>query len=130
MKGSCLCNAVSYEVNDSPKNPTCCHCIQCRKQSGHSWAGAHVPDSKLVIDGEVRWYASSEKAKRGFCPNCGSVLFWKHDDEESMSFSLGSVDGDTGLKLEQHIFMAYKGDYYDIVDDVPRYDIVKYDSQE
>ena len=39
-----------------------------------------------------------------------------------MSFSLGALDGPSGLKIEKHIFVADKGDYYDIVDDLPQHD--------
>ena len=120
MNGSCLCGAVTFEVTGMAKGFSCCHCRQCRKQSGNVWASAHVIDTDLTITGEVRWYQSSEKARRGFCPTCGSFLFWKHADDDHTSFSLGSVDGPVGAKLEKHIFTAEKGDYYDIADGVPQ----------
>ena len=68
----------------------------------------------------MRWYRSSEMAQRGFCPSCGSFLFWKHADDPHTSFSLGSLDAPTGLKLEKHIFTAGKGDYYEITDGLPQ----------
>lgn len=37
-----------------------------------------------------------------------------------MSFSLGVIDGPTGLELQKHIFVADKGDYYTIADGVPQ----------
>ena len=120
MQGSCLCGAIRFRVNAEPQGASCCHCSQCRKQSGHVWASAHVPDGSLEIEGEPAWYRSSHKARRGFCPVCGSVLFWKHNDDDHISFSLGSVDGPTGLTLEKHIFTTEKGDYYGIADDVPQ----------
>jgi hypothetical protein len=30
----------------------------------------------------------------------------------------GTIDGATGLKLERHIFVADKGDYYEIADGI------------
>jgi len=77
-----------------------------------------VLDSELVIAGEVRWYAASPTAKRGFCPICGSFLFWKGHEEPDTGVALGALDGPTGLKLERHIFTADKGDYYDIDDGI------------
>jgi hypothetical protein len=68
----------------------------------------------------VNWYAASATAKRGFCPRCGSFLFWAADAEDTMSFALGALDGQTGLRLEKHIFVNDKGDYYDIADGVPQ----------
>ena len=63
---------------------------------------------------------ASEAALRGFCPTCGSLLFWKANDEDTISFALGAIDGSTDMTLERHIFVADKGDYYDINDDLPK----------
>lgn len=118
MKGSCNCGAATFEVTGEVWGVSNCHCGQCRKQSGNVWASAVVQQADLSISGDVRWYASSDSAKRGFCPICGCFLFWKHDRETSMSFSLGAIDGPTGLAIEKHIFVADKGDYYQITDGV------------
>ena len=120
MTGRCLCGGVVFTLTASPEGFAVCHCSQCRKQSGHLWASAHVQDEDLQVTGEVRWYQSSDKAKRGFCPTCGAFLFWKHADDDHTSFSLGALDGPTGAKLEKHIFTADKGDYYDITDGLPQ----------
>jgi len=47
-------------------------------------------------------------------------LFWKAKCEDAISFSLGSIDGPTGLSLETHFFTGSAGDYYEISDDVPQ----------
>ncbi len=120
MRGSCLCGAVRFEAPDDPKGASVCHCGQCRKQSGHVWSSAFAPETEVRVAGEVRWYASSPEARRGFCPVCGSFLFWTRDGEGTMSFALGAIDGPTGLTLEKHIFTRSKGDYYEIADGVPQ----------
>lgn len=121
-KGSCLCGAVQYEVTGEIEGPSVCHCSQCRKQSGHLWASAYVPDGALAITKSkgLKWYDSSDTAKRGFCSRCGAFLFWKMMGEGATSFSLGSLDSPTGITLEKHIFVANKGDYYDITDGLPQ----------
>lgn len=122
IKGSCLCGDIRFETNAEPQGASMCHCGQCRKQSGGVWSSAFVPEAALQISGPVAWFDASETARRGFCPRCGSFLFWKAHDEDTISFSLGSVDGPTGLRLSKHIFVADKGDYYDIADGVPQKD--------
>lgn len=114
LTGSCLCGAVTYVARNAAGAPIACHCTQCRKQSGHVWASSYVPNGTLEITGEVRWYKSSEKARRGFCPTCGSALFWDHEDDPFICFSTGSIDGPTGLTLAEHIYTGSKGDYYTI----------------
>lgn len=122
LRGSCLCGAVRFETAAKPLGASMCHCGQCRKQSGGIWSSAYVGQEDLHVSGPVRWFASSETAQRGFCPECGTFLFWKANDEDTVSFSLGSVDGPTGLRLQKHIFVADKGDYYDIADGVLQQD--------
>lgn len=123
LKGSCNCGAVRYEIAGKVQGASVCHCSQCRKQSGHVWSSAYVPDTALTItqDRGLKWYASSDVAKRGFCGSCGAFLFWKMEAEDTTSFSLGSLDGPTGLTLGKHIFVADKGDYYVIADDLPQH---------
>ncbi len=120
LKGSCNCKAITFTVKTRGDGGSVCHCGQCRKQSGHVWASDYTDVENFDIQGDVRWFEASTSAKRGFCPICGSFLFWKAHDEETMSFSLGAIDGRTGLKVKKHIFVADKGDYYDITDDLPQ----------
>ncbi len=120
LKGSCLCGDITYETAASPQGVSMCHCGQCRKQSGGIWSSAYVHQDALAISGAVQWFASSKTAKRGSCPRCASFLFWKANAEDTISFSLGSLEGATGLTLSKHIFVADKGDYYDIADSVPQ----------
>ena len=120
LNGSCLCGAITFAAKGAARDPAACHCTQCRKQSGHHWASVQVMDADLEIKGSPSWFASSETAKRGFCPRCGSFLFWKGAGDPDTGVSLGALDGPTGLRLERHILTADKGDYYDIADTVPQ----------
>ena len=70
----------------------------------------------------LKWYTSSTWAKRGFCGECGSSLFYRMFDEEGIGIAAGCLEGVTGLRVSKHIFCADKGDYYDIADDVPQID--------
>ncbi len=71
---------------------------------------------KLTEDRTLKWYQSSPEAKRGFCGECGSALFWKHEADDFTSLLVGAIDGDTGLEIEEHIFTADMPDWYEITD--------------
>ena len=75
---------------------------------------ASTSDLRVVDRGRLRWYRSSAQAQRGFCDNCGSILFWRADGLADTSITAGTLDGPTGLVTEGHIFCADKGDYYTI----------------
>lgn len=123
-RGSCLCGAVAYELRGELRDSVACHCHQCRKTSGHYWSATQVDSGELTLtkDAGLKWFRSSNKAQRGFCARCGSSLFWKLDGEPKISISTGTLDGATGIQTEKHIFMADKGDYYDIADGLPQLD--------
>ena len=120
--GSCLCGAVRFAVAGDLAPPDACHCSQCRKQSGHFWASTDIEKDRLTIDGEeaVRWYQASEKVRRGFCGTCGSFLFWEPIGRAKIAIGMGAFDDPTGTRLGHHIFVADKGDYYEIADGLPQ----------
>ena len=120
--GSCLCGSVSFTVAGPLAPPDACHCVQCRKQSGHYFASTNVPRTSLRVNGEenVRWYASSPKVRRGFCSRCGSTLFWDPPARDWIAVAMGAFEAPTATHLEQHIFVAEKGDYYEIGDGLPQ----------
>lgn len=122
-KGSCLCGAVTFEVAGELPGPDACHCRKCRKHSGHYFASTDVPRSAVTIRGEeqLSWFQSSAKARRGFCSNCGASLFWDPLFRDWIGIAMGAFDTPTRSRLAVHIFVADKGDYYDISDDVPQY---------
>lgn len=120
--GSCLCGAVRFEVAGDLHAPDACHCSQCRKQSGHFWASTDVERAHLTIHGEEKltWYQSSAKVRRGFCCVCGAALFWDAPGRARIAVGMGAFDKPTGTRLGMHIFVADKGDYYDIADGAPQ----------
>ncbi len=121
-RGSCLCGAVRFAVDGELAPGDACHCAQCRRWSGHVWASTNIPRDRLTVQGldRVRWFQSSDRIRRGFCSTCGSVLFWDAPDKDWTSVALGAFDTPTGARLEMHIFVGEKGDYYDIADGLPQ----------
>jgi hypothetical protein len=121
-RGSCLCGAVTFEFDGDLRAPDACHCSQCRKQSGHYFASSDVPRAALTVHGadKVTWFASSERVRRGFCSTCGSTLFWDPIQRDSIAIAMGAFDTPTQTHLKMHIFVADKGDYYEIADGLPQ----------
>lgn len=117
--GSCLCGAVTYNVSAPLRPVIACHCQQCRKTSGHFVAATSAPRESVNIHGEPTWYASSDTARRAFCPTCGSQLFWDGPGE-NLSIFAGTLDEHGDLALAGHIFCADKGTYYKLTDRLPK----------
>ncbi|HLY53510.1 MAG TPA: GFA family protein [Steroidobacteraceae bacterium] len=120
--GGCLCGAVRYQVTGPLRSVVLCHCTQCRRSTGHFMAAtaARHCDFRLIEESQLRWYRSSDCARRGFCGRCGSTLFWQGGGRDYISIAAGTLDGATGLVSACHIFVADKGDYYSIDDGLPQ----------
>ena len=116
ISGSCECRNMKFEIQGQIPDAVACHCSQCRKTSGHVWASVLVPDEQftLLSDDTLKWRCSSEFANRGFCTECGSRLFYKHNEEKSIAVAAGTLDPPSGLGFDRHIFVKDKGDYYQI----------------
>ncbi|MBK6696739.1 MAG: GFA family protein [Myxococcales bacterium] len=117
--GGCLCGAVRYELRGASTSVTYCHCAMCRRWHGHVGAYAAVDRTDLVIVQplSLKWHASSPNVRRGFCAECGSSLFFDDATDGKVGFCAGTLDEPTDLRSKAHIFVASKGDYYELGDD-------------
>jgi hypothetical protein len=126
--GRCLCGAVRYRVEGPLRDVLICHCEECRRWHGHESASTAVARGDLVLLEErgLRWIRSPRsdaRARRGFCSECGSSLFWDAPGRETISISAGTLDRPTGLRVASHWFVSQAGDYYDLPDDgLPRHE--------
>ena len=125
--GGCLCGAVRYEVRGPLRDVLICHCRECRRWHGHVSAStaARRDDLVLVQAGGLRWIdspAGDAGARRGFCGECGSSLFWDPPRRDTVSIAAGTLDDAAGLKVVGHWFVAHAGGYYQLPDDeLPRH---------
>ncbi|TAK51154.1 MAG: GFA family protein [Gammaproteobacteria bacterium] len=103
LSGSCLCGRVRLEVRGDLGPADACHCVQCRKQSGHYFASANVPRDALTVTGRehLSWHQSSAAIRRGFCSTCGSFLFWDPPAKDWIAVALGAFDTPTPALSEE-----------------------------
>jgi hypothetical protein len=122
--GGCLCGAVRYKVDGPLRDVVNCHCSMCQRL--HGSFGPHSKASKASItithsDG-LAWFKTSDVARRGFCRECGSGLFWEPFEQDATGIIAGSLDALTGLTTIGHIFVGEKADFYEITDSFPQFE--------
>ena len=125
MKGSCLCGAVGYEVTETPAGTNYCHCRQCRKASGTTFAtNAAVNRSAFrVLKGKERLkaYESSPGKLRHFCSQCGSPIYSSYQRSPDIVYvRVGTLDDFNEIKPDIHIHVASKAPWYEILDSLPQ----------
>lgn len=128
VKGSCLCNKVSYQITGNIGVFQYCHCSRCRKftgsahaanlfvapddfswLSGEEWVGRYDPDN-------TRYFATC------FCKNCGSSLPWLSKSGKVVIIPAGTLDDDPGFRPTQNIFFGSKPPWYKHVSSLPKFE--------
>jgi hypothetical protein len=117
LTGGCFCGRVRYEVKAPLRAARSCHCSRCRKAfsgagSAYAWTSGE--------DGLVR-YEAVPGWGLAFCGTCGTTLVGMHGDDVH-GVTLGSVDGDPGVRIEMHIFVGSRAPWDHIGGDAPQHD--------
>lgn len=117
----CLCGANAFELDADPGPVTACHCGQCRKYSGFHAASIDVEaeDLRWIRQGHVTRFEHDSGSVRAFCGVCGTKLWFEYAGG-GLSLEAGILDAPTGASMAEHIFVADKGDFYDIADGLPQ----------
>jgi len=124
--GRCLCGAVRFEVRGLLRDVLVCHCEECRRWTGYLGAFTSTELETFVLQEEssLRWVDSPESdrhARRGFCGECGSSLFWQPAESDQINIAVGTLDRPTGLRMTGHWYPQHAGDYDELPEDgLPR----------
>ena len=126
LTGGCLCGGVRYRINGPRRDIINCHCSNCRRTHGHfaAYTSVRRSDLQLLREQTLQWYHDvSPDTRRGFCNRCGASLFWQaRDGRGKMAVAAGSLDDSAGLKTIGHVFVSEAGHYYEIDDQLPRFE--------
>ncbi|MBG6141956.1 hypothetical protein IWQ51_000065 [Labrenzia sp. EL_142] len=112
--GNCLCGQVTFTAEALPRLQAC-HCSMCRKWVGGPFMA--VPCTNSKFEGPVQRYASSEGFERGFCPVCGSSIFFHPIDSDLHGIPIGLFDDPSGLPFKAEFFIDQKPDCYTFADE-------------
>lgn len=126
LKGSCLCEAVAYEIDglDSPIKH--CHCRTCRKAQGAAFNSAAQVKREhfrwLSGEDKLAAYESSPGKLRRFCSVCGSPILSEYPDRPFVVLRVATLDEDPGLKAEQHIWLSHAAPWLEESEAMERYE--------
>jgi hypothetical protein len=76
---TCRCGQLQAKCSGEPVRISVCHCLNCQKRSGSSFAAqARWPDEGVAMAGEFNvWTHQNDSGSRmsfRFCPVCGSTI--------------------------------------------------------
>lgn len=125
MKGSCLCGAVQYEVDQLDMPISHCHCHTCRK--AHAAAFASTAGVKrehfrwLRGKESLRSFESSPGKLRHFCAVCGSHLVAERPAQPHVILRVATLDEDPGLRPVFRIWRSHDVPWLNEDAEIPSY---------
>ena len=120
----CLCGGIKIKVIRKIRHVINCHCSQCMKTHGNYGAYTACPEDNITFVNKktLKWYKSSNIAKRGFCSTCGASMFYKLIISKNISIAAGMFSNPTKIKTNSNIFTKGKLDYYKLDPRLPKFD--------
>lgn len=101
FSGGCQCGRVRYRAEGPRDRSSVCYCRMCQRASGGpltAWVRFRADQVTWSTPPET--FASSNKAERGFCRDCGTALTYRHLGGEFLSLSLYSLDDPSAVEPE------------------------------
>jgi hypothetical protein len=102
-----------------------CHCSDCRRSTGAplvSWGLA--PMDKVTIEGTPKVYASSEHARRHFCGDCGTSLFYTNEMvfPGLIDVQTATLDNPDEIPLGVHVQVAERIGWMEHAHELPMFE--------
>ncbi len=126
LAGGCNCGGVRFEVSEPLVSAGWCHCTRCQRRSGSSGSlqGRLAPGSLRILQGEelLRAFEPPDGFAKVFCSACGSSMWSRSPDGETIAVRFGVFDSDPGLRASYRQFVAYAPVWDELpADGLPRF---------
>jgi hypothetical protein len=115
LHGACHCGRVRVTMPAESTGVVVCHCADCQKLHGNSFALFAAERGAVRWEGEenIRWYRSSPANERGFCGQCGSRLAKRPVDGTRLMVSAGLFDRALSRKVIKNLWVEQKPAWVD-----------------
>ena len=87
---TCSCGRLRLEATGDPVRISICHCLDCQRRTGSVFAAAaRYPSEDVTISGDSKEFTrvadSGNRITFFFCPNCGSTVHYRIDNQPDLT---------------------------------------------
>ena len=110
LSGRCLCGAVTWRYRGEVTRKLACHCRDCQKatSSGFTSFVGCCPDA-VEWRGQITHFESSPGTFRGFCPGCGTRLYFGSVKwPKEIHLHVGTLDDASGYVPDRHVGFLFQ----------------------
>jgi hypothetical protein len=110
IHGACHCGRVRVTMPAESTGVVVCHCADCQKLHGNSFALFAAEQTAVHFEGEehIRWYHSSPQNERSFCGHCGSRLAKRPIEGTRIQVSAGLFERTLPRKVMKNLWLEQK----------------------
>jgi hypothetical protein len=122
--GSCLCEAVRFEVEGDFEQFYLCHCEYCRKDTGSAHAA-----NLFSSTARLKWLSGTDQVRvfnlpstrhrHCFCSTCGSALPDVQMNGQLLKVPAGSLDSPVLIRPNAHLFFSSRANWDDALEKIP-----------
>ncbi|KAE8155298.1 Mss4-like protein [Aspergillus avenaceus] len=126
LTGGCLCNKITYQIENATPKIAICHCNTCKRHTGSGFStNMIVPKPffkytsgtpKIFLDTSGD---SGQEVPKHFCGDCGTALNVQPNDKPIIVVRAGTINERDELDLAMEIFHQRKDKFVDQIGQVP-----------
>jgi len=124
LSGRCMCGAVTWAYAGDTTRNLVCYCTDCqRATSSPLTAFLGMNKEQLSWTGKIEHYESSAGTYRGFCPACGTRLYFRSDKwpEETHVHATTLLNPDD-YRPDAQVLTRSRRSWLDLIPSLPSHD--------
>lgn len=118
--GGRQCGHIRYRAA-SLGRANLCHCRMCQRATGNAFAPLVTAQGISFTTPPAR-FASSDVAERGFCPNCGTPIFYAPVGSSDVELMIGTLDDPNSVSPALHYGTESRLGWLHLADGLPEYE--------
>lgn len=121
LSGRCMCGAVTWTYSSETTRNLVCHCADCqRATSSPLTAFLGMKPEHLHWDGKIEHYESSPGTYRGFCPSCGTRLYFRSEKWPGETHvHAATLTNPDDYRPDAQVFLRSRASWLDRIESIP-----------
>ena len=119
-----MCGAVTWSYSGKVTRNLVCHCADCQRATSSpvtAFLGLRL--DQVNWTGDIKHYESSPNTFRGFCPSCGTRLYFRSDRWPSeLHVHAATLTDPDQYRPDAQVLIRSKAKWLDLLPSIPAHD--------
>ena len=123
LSGTCMCGAIRWAATGPVTRNLVCHCTDCQRATSAPFTGfVGLDPENLRWMGAPIHYESSPGTFRGFCPTCGTRLYFRSDKwPGEIHMHAATLTDQSDYTPTAQVVMRSRAPWLDLLENIPQY---------